>query len=330
MAHDDHIELGIAIVGMAGRFPGAPSVGALWRLLREGREGIRDLTDDELRAAGSGGWLDDPRLVRRAADLADADLFDAGLFGFTPREAEITDPQFRVFLEDAWTALEDAGRHGTSARERTGVFAGASPETYYLNNVLPSARGARAVGDFQASIGNQRDYLATQLSYRLDLRGPSLTVQTACSTSLVAVHLACQSLLARECDLALAGGVSVGVPQTSGYLHEEGGIASPDGRCRAFDASASGCVKGNGSGVVVLTAANGDLLVGAATSQLNIANGQADFHFSWRDSITLRNGTTVSNTGKFLKHRPPGLVVVATAEQQSNIITILIRIILGR
>ena len=252
MAHDDHIELGIAIVGMAGRFPGAPSVDALWRLLCEGREGIRDLTDDELRAAGSGGWLDDPRLVRRAADLAGADLFDAGLFGFTPREAEITDPQFRVFLEDAWTALEDAGRHGTSARERTGVFAGASPETYYLNNVLPSARGARAVGDFQASIGNQRDYLATQLSYRLDLRGPSLTVQTACSTSLVAVHLACQSLLARECDLALAGGVSVGVPQTSGYLHEEGGIASPDGRCRAFDASASGCVKGNGSGVVVL------------------------------------------------------------------------------
>lgn len=252
MAHEDHIELGIAIVGMAGRFPGAPSVDALWRCLSEGVEGIRDLSEEELKAGGAGALLSDPRLVRRAADLPGADLFDAELFGLTPREAEITDPQFRVFLEDAWTALEDAGRHGDRARERTGVFAGASPETYFLHNVLANPRAARAVGEFQVSLGNQRDYLATQVSYRLDLRGPSLTVQTACSTSLVAVHLACQSLLAHECDLALAGGVSVGVPQTSGYLYEEGGIASPDGRCRAFDASAAGCVKGNGSGIVVL------------------------------------------------------------------------------
>jgi len=256
MAHVDNIELGIAIVGLAGRFPGAPSVEALWRLLRDGREGIRDLSDDELRAGGSEGLLSDARLVRRAADLAGADLFDAPLFGFTPREAEITDPQFRVFLEDAWTALEDAGRHRERARERTGVFAGGSPETYLLHNVLANPGAARAVGGFQTSLGNQRDYLATQVSYRLDLRGPSLTVQTACSTSLAAVHLACQSLLAGECDVALAGGVSVGVPQTSGYLYEDGGIASPDGRCRAFDARTAGCVKGNGSGIVQGRTAN--------------------------------------------------------------------------
>ena len=262
MVHDDNIELGIAIVGMAGRFPGAPSVEALWSLLSEGREGIRDLSDDELRAGGSGALLADARLVRRAADLPGADLFDAGLFGFTPREAEITDPQFRIFLEDAWTALEDAGRHRERAAERTGVFAGGSPETYLLHNVLANPRASRAVGEFQTSLGNQRDYLATQVSYRLDLRGPSLTVQTACSTSLVAVHLACQSLLARECDVALAGGVSIVVPQTSGYLYEEGGIASPDGRCRAFDADAAGCIKGNGSGVVVLRRLEDALLDG--------------------------------------------------------------------
>ncbi len=253
MSSETRFDLEVAVVGMAGRFPGAASVEPFWRNLCAGVESIRDLSDDELRAAGvDEATLADPRLVRRAADLEGADRFDAGLFGFTPREAELMDPQLRVFLEDAWAALEDAGHLSDRRDRRVGVFAGAGAGTYLLNNVLTNPRAAEAVGAFQTSIGNERDYLATHVSYRLDLRGPSLAVQTACSTSLVAVHLACQSLLARECDVALAGGVSISVPQTAGYLFEEGGIGSPDGRCRAFDADAAGCVKGNGSVVVVL------------------------------------------------------------------------------
>ncbi|MGH9869508.1 MAG: SDR family NAD(P)-dependent oxidoreductase [Candidatus Polarisedimenticolia bacterium] len=250
MSGDGPDGLEIAIIGMAGRFPGAASVEALWANLRGGVESIRDLTEQELRDAGvSVAELSDPRYVRRAADLGDVSLFDAGLFGFTPREAELTDPQFRVFLEDAWTALEDAGHLGDRHGLRVGVFAGASPGSYLPDG---SARAARIAGGFPTALGNERDYLATQVSYRLDLRGPSVLVQTACSTSLVAVHLACQSLIGLECDVALAGGVSISIPQTSGYLYDEGGIVSPDGRCRAFDASAAGCIKGNGSGVVVL------------------------------------------------------------------------------
>jgi acyl transferase domain-containing protein len=247
------MDLEIAVIGMAGRFPGAESLEAFWRNLEAGVESIRDLSEEELRAAGvDDTTLADPRLVRRGADLKGADLFDAPLFGFTPREAGLMDPQFRVFLEDAWTALENAGYLSEARGSRIGVFAGAGPSTYLLNNVYSNPEAARAVGSFQTSIGNERDYLATHVSYRLDLRGPSFAVQTACSTSLVAVHLACQSLLNHECDMALAGGVSVSVPQTAGYLYEEGGIVSPDGHCRAFDEAAAGCVKGNGSGIVVL------------------------------------------------------------------------------
>jgi acyl transferase domain-containing protein len=247
MSRDATSSLDIAVVGLAGRFPGAPSIAAFWANLRAGVESIRDLSEDELRAAGvSASELADPAYVRRASVLDDIDRFDAGLFRFTPREAELTDPQFRVFLEDAWTALEDAGHLSDRHHARIGVFAGASSGTYL------ESRGAFAGAGAQASLGSARDYLATQVAYRLDLRGPALTVQTACSTSLVAVHYACQSLLSHECDVALAGGVSISVPQTRGYLHEEGDIASPDGRCRAFDARAAGCLKGNASGVVVL------------------------------------------------------------------------------
>ncbi|MBI3450490.1 MAG: SDR family NAD(P)-dependent oxidoreductase [Acidobacteria bacterium] len=253
MSQESRDDLEIAIVGMAGRFPGADSVDAFWRNLRAGVESIRDLTDEELRAAGAtDAELASKDFVRRAADLAGADLFDAALFGLTPREAGLMDPQIRILLEDAWIALEDAGRLGDRPDLRVGVFAGASPNSYILNNIYLNLKAAEAVGAFQTSIVNGRDYLATHVSYRLDLRGPSLLIQTACSTSLVAIHVACQSLLNHECDVALAGGVSVTVPQTSGYFFEEGGIASPDGRCRAFDASAAGCVKGNGSALVVL------------------------------------------------------------------------------
>lgn len=253
MTGSDQIDLEIAIVGMAGRFPGADSVTTFWENMRSGVESIRDLSEEELRSAGlDDAALSDPRLVRRAADLPAIDLFDAHLFGFTPREAELTDPQFRVFLEDSWTALENAGHLTDRQNLRVGVFAGASGSSYLMNNVAANPRAAEALGAFQTSLGNEKDYLAAQVSYRLDLRGPSVVVQTACSTSLVAVHLACQSLLGRECDVALAGGVSITVPQATGYFHEEGDIASPDGRCRAFDADAAGCLKGDGSGAVVL------------------------------------------------------------------------------
>ena len=253
MNKEGRTDLEIAVVGMAGRFPGATSVEAFWQNLRAGVESIRDLSDEELRAGGvSDDLLGDARLVRRAADLSDIDRFDAGLFGFTPREAELMDPQFRAFLEDAWTALENAGYLSDRHELRIGVFAGAGANSYLFHNILSNPKAAWSVGGFQTAIGNQLDYLATHVSYRLDLRGPSLVVQTACSTSLVAIHLACQSLLGHECDVALAGGVSISVPQTDGYLYEEGGIESPDGRCRAFDEGAAGCVKGSGSALVVL------------------------------------------------------------------------------
>ncbi|MGH9362443.1 MAG: polyketide synthase, partial [Thermoanaerobaculia bacterium] len=179
------------------------------------------------------------------------DLFDAPFFAVTPREAQALDPQQRLFLECAWQALENAGCARDAAGMRVGVYAGAS-ENNYLHRLLACPAVLRAVGRYGASLANNPDYLATRVSYKLDLQGPSLAVQTACSTSLVAVHLACRALLAGECDLALAGGVSVRVPEVEGYLYEEGGIASPDGHTRPFDAAAAGTVRSSGVGVVVL------------------------------------------------------------------------------
>src|SRR6185503_8400303 len=186
------------------------------------------------------------------AILDDVESFDAPFFGFNPREAEIMDPQHRILLEQAWAAVENAGYDPDRCEGRIGVYAGASSNTYLINNLLSNPKLLEAVGPFQAAIGNDRDFLATQIAYKLNLKGPSLTVQTACSTSLVAIHLACQSLLNRECDMALAGGVSIRVPQKQGYLYEQGSILSPDGHCRAFDARAQGTLSGSGAGVVVL------------------------------------------------------------------------------
>jgi len=243
----------VAVVGLAGRFPGAGSVPELWEKLRTGTELITFFSREELAAAGEDpALLDRPEYVRAKARLADVDQFDAAFFGFSPREAEILDPQQRLFLEAAWEALEDAGYDPQRAGGRVGVFAGQSVNTYLLFQLAANPRVMNAVGFFQAVLGNDKDYLATRTSYKLGLKGPSLTVQTACSTSLVAVHLACRSLLDNECDMALAGGVSVGVPADSGYLYQQGSIISPDGHCRAFDARAQGTVPGNGLGIVVL------------------------------------------------------------------------------
>ncbi|WP_051610872.1 type I polyketide synthase [Micromonospora sp. M42] len=243
----------IAVIGMAGRFPGAADVDEFWANLTAGREGIARLSDEELRADGV-----DPQVAARddyvpaKGVLADADRFDAGFFGYHPREAEVLDPQHRVFLECVWTALESAGHDPKTFDGRIGVFAGSSLNSYLLFNLLANEQAVDAAGSYQTLISSDKDFLATRVSYKLNLTGPSMTVQTACSTSLTAVHLAAQSLLNGECDLALAGGVSVSVPLRGGYRYEQGGILSPDGHCRPFDAQAQGTVAGNGVGVVVL------------------------------------------------------------------------------
>jgi acyl transferase domain-containing protein len=248
---------GVAIIGMAGRFPGARGLAEFWSNLRNGVESIRRFSDEELLATGvPASLLSDPSYVRARAVLDDVEMFDFGFFGMTPREAELTDPQQRLFIECCWEALQDAGVEagGTNA----GVFAGCSLNTYMLGHVLGRpGEAAQFLRGFQVEgypvlVGNDKDYLATRVAYKLNLRGPALTIQTACSTSLVAVSQAVAALNTYQCDLALAGGVSISFPQTRGYRYEEGSIASADGHCRAFDAEARGTVFGAGCGVVLL------------------------------------------------------------------------------
>ncbi|MFC0039503.1 SDR family NAD(P)-dependent oxidoreductase [Actinomadura rayongensis] len=247
------VETDVAIIGMAGRFPGADDLDAFWRLLSEGREGISRFGRDELAAAGvPARLLDDPAFVPAHGVIPDVDLFDTGYFEFTPAEARITDPQHRVLLTAAHAALENAGYDPARHDGLIGVYAGAAINTYLQQQVLPAVDQTATSDHFAVMVGNDKDFLATRLAYKLDLRGPAYTVQTACSTSLVAIHLACQGLINGECDVALAGGVTVKFPQTKGYLYEEGAILSPDGRVRTFDAGAGGTVLGNGVGVLVL------------------------------------------------------------------------------
>jgi acyl transferase domain-containing protein len=252
-ASPDAGEGGIAICGFAGRFPGADGVDRFWRNLCDGVESISRFSDEELRAAGEDeAKLADAAYVRARPILDDVTRFDAPFFGFSPREAEFLGPQQRLFLECAWEALEDGGCDPEQYPGAIGVFAGASLSTYLVRNLYGNRPALDAFGDVRATILNVPDSLATLTAYRLGLRGPCVGVQTFCSTSLVAVHLACQSLLAYESDVVLAGGSSVYVPQRSGYLYQEGDIVSPDGCCRAFDARAGGTVFGSGVAVVVL------------------------------------------------------------------------------
>ncbi len=244
----------IAIIGMAGRFPGARTIGEFWNNLRNGVESITRLSDEELRRAGvPESLLANPDYVKAGAALEDMEWFDAGFFGFNPREAAILDPQHRHFLECAWEALEDAGHVPSRFPGPIGVFAGSGHNAYLSYNLLTNPDLVRAVGLFLLRhTGNDKDFLTTRLSYLLDLRGPSVNIQTACSTSLVAVHAACQSLITGECDLALAGGVTIELPHRQGYLYQDGEILSPDGHCRPFDAASAGTVFGSGVGVAVL------------------------------------------------------------------------------
>lgn len=243
----------IAITGIAGRFPGARSAEQFWDNLCRGVESVSFFSDAELIAAGvPENLLRHPRYVKARAVLDDVASFDAQLFGFSPGESRVMDPQLRIFLESAWEALESGGCDPGRFRGHIGVFAGVSWNTYLLQNLLGHRQLLASVGPLLLRILNDKDFLTTWVSYRLNLRGPSIAVQTACSTSLVATHLACQSLLSFECDAALAGGVTIALPQKEGYLHEEGSIYSPDGHCRPFDAAARGTVGGSGVGLVLL------------------------------------------------------------------------------
>lgn len=241
---------GIAIVGMAGRFPGAKNVAEFWENLKNGVESITDLTEEDLAKIDE-ELLSDPNYVKRGAFLDAPEEFDAPFFDMIAREAEITDPQQRLFLEVAWEALENSGYDSKQYDGRIGVFGGVGHNAY-LNNLQSNPDVIEALGTYQTLIGNGNDFLSTRVAYKLDLKGTAVSVQTACSTSLVAVHMACQSLLTYESDMALAGGVSVKTPHRTGYLYQEGGIFSPDGHCRAFDATSAGTVVGNGVGIVAL------------------------------------------------------------------------------
>ena len=249
---DEHVTSEIAIVGMAGRFPMAPNLDEFWQKLRDGQELITFFTDEELLASSvPPALLKHPQYVKAASVLEDVELLDGPFFGINPKEATIMDPQHRIFLETAWQGLENAGYDSEQYRGLIGVYAGVSISTY-LWYIYANADLVGAMNSFQILLANDKDHLSTRVSYKLNLKGPSVNIQTACSTSLVSVHLACQGLLNGECDMALAGGVSVKIPQKAGYFYQEGAINSPDGHCRAFDRHAQGTIGGSGVGIVVL------------------------------------------------------------------------------
>ncbi|TFI50726.1 SDR family NAD(P)-dependent oxidoreductase [Mastigocladus laminosus UU774] len=242
--------LEIAVIGLTGCFPKAKNIDIFWKNLQNGVESIHFFTDRELRNLGVDYLLlENPSYVKAQGVVEGIDLFDASFFGISPREAEVMEPSMRYFLEQAWTALEDAGYSCEAYNKPIGVYAGANFSNY-LFNIYSNKDIIASVGDKQIEKGVSPAYFTTFASYKLNLTGPSYTVQTTCSSSLIAVHLACQSLLSGECDIALAGGVSIS--EAVGYLYQEGGIESPDGHCRAFDAKARGTVRGRGLGIVVL------------------------------------------------------------------------------
>ncbi len=271
--------LDIAIIGMAGRFPGAANLDQFWRNLKAGVESISFFSDEELLAAGvDPAILNAPNYVKAGGMLEGIDLFDASFFGFTPREAEIMDPQQRLFLECAWESLESAGYDAEQYPGSIGVYAGAGMNGYLMESLNANPELMASVAPFQVMILADKDFLTTRVSYKMNLKGPAVTIQTACSTSLVAVHQACQSLLNYQCDMSLAGGVSIYSRRKTGYLYQDGMILSPDGHCRAFDAKAQGTVPSTGVGIVVL-------------KRLNDAIADGDYVYA------VIKGTAVNNDG---------------------------------
>lgn len=243
----------IAVIGMAGHFPGAKNTDEFWKNLKHGVESIRKFSYEELKEAGiDEKTLNHPNYIRARGWLEDIDKFDADFFGFSKREAQILDPQHRIFMETAWEALESAGYVPENYKGKISVFAGTGFSLYFIQNILQNANIIKTVGGYHALICNDKDFLPSRLAYKLNLKGPAVNVNTACSTSLVSIHMACKSLINYESDMALAGGVSVGLPEKQGYFCQEGGINSRDGHCRAFDKDASGTVSGSGAGAVIL------------------------------------------------------------------------------
>ncbi|MCP4149926.1 MAG: polyketide synthase [bacterium] len=242
--------LEIAVIGMAGRFPGAHNIDRYWENLKNGVESITFFTDEELEAAGvRTRHLENPNYVKANSILEGIEYFDAGFFGYTPAEAQVLAPQVRLFHEITWEAMENAGYNPETYDGLVGLYAGASDNLYWQAKTIMTGAGRDG---FSLKLLSSKDLLSTRISYKMNLKGPSTTIYTACSTSLVAVHTACRSLLSGECDMALAGGVSLVMPQQSGYMYSEGMIFSSDGHTRSFDAKADGFVFGSALGIVVL------------------------------------------------------------------------------
>lgn len=243
----------IAIIGLGGRFPSADSIDTFWMKISEGHELIRELSDEELLEKGvSAELLKNNLYVKRSPDLGNIDGFDASFFGYTPREAELMDPQQRIFLECAWQLLESTGYLNHAENIRIGVSAGSSLSSYLLNNIIPALGIESAAEDVRVRTGNDKDFLATRVAYKCNLKGPAISMNTACSTSLVAIWKACEEIRAGNAEMMLAGGISVTTPEGLGYLYQEGGIAAPDGVCRPFDENGRGTIGGNGCGIVML------------------------------------------------------------------------------
>ena len=242
----------VAVIGMAGIFPGAGDIHEFWENLKNGVESIAFFSDDELRQEGlDDETLKNPNYVKANAALERVGYFDASFFGYTPREAQIIDPQMRQFSQCVWHALEDAGYDPFGYSQRIGLYAGASPHFQWLGKVM-SSNASQGLTNFKVAQLIDKDFMCTQISYKLNLKGPSISIQTACSTSLVAIHYAIRDLLLGECEIALAGGVSIGLPLRSGYIYQPGMVVSPDGHNRTFDADGNGSIYGHGAGTVVL------------------------------------------------------------------------------
>lgn len=250
---DQPLENAIAVIGLAGRFPGAENIKTFWSNILQGKESISAFTSEDLIAAGiSEEKIQSPHYVKARGIIENVEFFDADFFGILPHEAQLTDPQQRLFLECAFEALENACYSSDTYKGTIGVYGGTGRSTYFLHNIYPHHDLMEKNGNYLIRIGNEPDFLTTKVSHRLNLKGPSLSIQTACSTSLVAVCIACNHLLTYQCDIALAGGASIYLPQVSGYVHQEGMIFSQDGHCKPFDREAQGTVPSNGVGIVAL------------------------------------------------------------------------------
>lgn len=251
-SQDDANDLSLAVIGMSCAVPGAANIDEFWELLKSSKSGLTDLTEEELlKNQISHSDLNNPNYVRTCGSLPATPHFDADFFGYTPKEARFIDPQQRIFLEHAYKTLESAGVVPDTYDGRIGVFAGSGQNNYLLKNIMFSSE-AREWSEFQTMLGSEKDFLATRTAYKLHLTGPAVTVQTACSTALVSLSLAYQSLINYQCDMALCGGVSLNLPMNQGYYFKEGAIYSPDGRCRPFDEKGNGTVFGSGVGIILL------------------------------------------------------------------------------